>query len=104
MYLGLDAIVIAYFTSDFFWAFTGVTIDPKWAMLVHLSGGGGLFLTLLLIKRVSIKTTGVIQAVTTVLKFLPLIFGVFVGLIVRAIDTGGVHNAFVDGPWVKDSG
>lgn len=65
--------------------------------------GLGLLFFLLMIKRISIRTTGIIQTVTTFLKFLPLIVGVFAGIIVRAMGTEGVNNAFVSGPWLEES-
>lgn len=104
VYLSLDTVVISYFTMDFFFAAIGVQMDPRVAILTNMSLGLLLLFFLLMIKRISIKTTGIIQTVTTFLKFLPLIVGVFAGIIVRAMGTEGVNNAFVTGPWISDSG
>lgn len=98
VYLSLDTVVISYFTMDFFFAAIGVQMDPRVAILTNMSLGLLLIFFLLMIKRISIKTTGIIQTVTTFLKFLPLIVGVFAGIIVRAMGTEGVNNAFVTGP------
>lgn len=102
-YLSLDTIVLAYFTIDFFFAALGWKLEPRMAILTNMFLGLGLLFFLLMIKRISIRTTGIIQTVTTFLKFLPLIVGVFAGIIVRAMGTEGVNNAFVAGPWLEES-
>lgn len=58
---------------------------------------------LLFVKNISIKTTGVIQSVTTVLKFLPLIFAVGIGIYVfLTTGPGETQNAFIVGKGLAD--
>lgn len=71
------------FVSEIFFNMLGTTFEgysPSVVMTIHIVMGVLFTAAILITKRISIKGSGYIQIVTTVIKFLPLIATALIGL------------------------
>ncbi|NYN92315.1 APC family permease [Mesomycoplasma hyopneumoniae] len=95
-YSGILSIVLGFFSSEitiFFLQTAGADINvPVWG---HLIIGTVFCIFFTSLNYISIKTSGWIALASTILKFIPLVFAVFAGILFPKTYNAGGSNAFV---------
>lgn len=106
MYLAVDVAGVSYFVSELFFSAVGVNfsnLGGSMVITIHLLIGILFTISLLVVKRLSIKFSGNVQSVTTILKFIPLVTAALIGLFVASFGTTNgeasatVNSAATDG-------
>lgn len=97
-YYSLLTLIIGYYGADvFFFILSQLGANISGVNLIHRAIIGlGITVFYIALNFISIKAVGIWQTITTVLKFIPLIASVLVGIIYFNVHNAKGSNAFVD--------
>ncbi|MGL5308896.1 MAG: APC family permease [Metamycoplasmataceae bacterium] len=95
-YNAILVVIFGIFTTEIFFSFlktinSDINFPPMWAMVLI-----AIFLIVFysVLNKISIKTSGYISFATTILKFIPLLIAIFVGISLPNVHNAGGENAF----------
>ncbi|MGL5643287.1 MAG: APC family permease [Metamycoplasmataceae bacterium] len=95
-YNAILVIIFGIFTTEIFFSFlktinSDINFPPMWAMVLM-----GIFLIAFysILNKISVRASGYISFATTVLKFIPLLIAIFVGISLPNVHNAGGDNAF----------
>ncbi|WGI36554.1 APC family permease [Mesomycoplasma lagogenitalium] len=98
-YWGLLLVIIPIFSAEMLFYFLGTinVIDfQKIKLWVICLTGIGIGILFYVLNWISLKISGYVQTVVTILKFIPLLLGALAGIIFPYVNNNGGTNAFVD--------
>ncbi|MGL5617779.1 MAG: APC family permease [Metamycoplasmataceae bacterium] len=95
-YNSILVIIFGIFTTEIFFSFlktinSDINFPPMWGMVLI-----GIFLIAFysVLNKISIRTSGYISFATTILKFIPLLVAIFVGISLPNVHNAAGDNAF----------